>query len=258
MLLIQWLWTMDGQSLYVGRDETASTITVTATSNYDSTKSDSLEINILESDIIDSIDIIYDATEFPFDADTTCDDFMAWVKNNTTSSLGTEVLSDSNTALYRKEDSGFWYVGDSEDPLGEDYEYVILYGIIPSASNYSFPMNVICLDTSEEKQITEIDGFTIKVNGVTRDDVYIEYSDSWNCVMAFVPIGKTTGVQEIKGDINGDGIITVDDIRLLIQAYVSFGHVEFTDEELAVRDMNGDSIIGVDDIRRLIQAYLKV
>ena len=56
------------------------------------------------------------------------------------------------------------------------------------------------------------------------------------------------------GDINKDGIITVADIRLLIQAYVSPS--ELTEEQMELMDMDGDGIITIGDIRRLIQEYI--
>lgn len=56
------------------------------------------------------------------------------------------------------------------------------------------------------------------------------------------------------GDVNDDGVITVLDIRLMIQAYTS--SVPKTRLELARMDMNNDGIITVADIRLLIQKYV--
>jgi len=56
----------------------------------------------------------------------------------------------------------------------------------------------------------------------------------------------------MKGDIDGDGSITVADITLLINIYLGEG----SDFDLAVCDIDGDGSVTVSDITRLIALYL--
>ncbi|MBQ9363632.1 MAG: hypothetical protein IJT97_09490, partial [Bacteroidaceae bacterium] len=58
----------------------------------------------------------------------------------------------------------------------------------------------------------------------------------------------------LKGDLDGDGVITVNDISLLIDVYLGV----VTDYDLAVCDMDGDGTITVEDISLLIDIYLNV
>lgn len=48
-----------------------------------------------------------------------------------------------------------------------------------------------------------------------------------------------------KGDIDGNGMITIEDVALLWDAYVEFSKLT-TDQELAA-DVNGDGVVNITD-----------
>ena len=62
----------------------------------------------------------------------------------------------------------------------------------------------------------------------------------------------------MPGDIDYNGVINVQDIRLLISIYATVNDTsDWTEEDWYVRDINGDGIITVQDIRSLIQMYVR-
>ena len=79
----------------------------------------------------------------------------------------------------------------------------------------------------------------------------INYYDSYESFFTFTVL-EAPG---IKGDLDNSNSITVADIRLLIQEYVS-SNKEYTLEDLFFIDMDGDGVITVADIRRLLQEYV--
>ena len=163
--------------------------------------------------VINSINILYDQNKFPFYNNVTTDDFIGWVRNNTsTDNSALEVYSNANTELYTYNDSNLVYLPTSTDKLDVSNEYAILYSIT-SSTGYEFPNSVTSLTWSDQIPITDIDGFTIKVNGETRNDVYIAYSSSWKCVMVYVPIGKpqeAIPVYRMYNPNSGEHLYTTD------------------------------------------------
>ena len=59
----------------------------------------------------------------------------------------------------------------------------------------------------------------------------------------------------LKGDLDGDGKITIYDVRLLLQNYINPAPT-WSDEQLAVMDINEDGIINIYDVRMLLQIYI--
>ena len=57
---------------------------------------------------------------------------------------------------------------------------------------------------------------------------------------------------QLVGDLDGDNVITVSDISLLIDVYLGTS----TDYDLSVCDIDGDGNITVEDIANLIAQYL--
>ena len=166
-----------------------------------------------KSIIINSINIIYDKNKLPFYNNVSTDNFIKWVRNNTTTdNTALEVYSNANTELYTYNNSNLVYLSTSSDTLNLENEYAILYSI-KSSDGYKFPNNVTSLNWSDQILITDIDGFTIKVNGETRNDVYIAYNSYWKCVMAYVPIGKPNKVIPVYrmfNPRNGEHLYTTD------------------------------------------------
>ncbi len=72
-----------------------------------------------------------------------------------------------------------------------------------------------------------------------------------------LPINHTLYAKVIRlGDINCDGSIRIDDIRLLLQSYISNEGSNWSDEELKTRDMDFNGAIDINDIRLLIQVFI--
>lgn len=179
-----------GHYLTIGADETASSIKITAISNYDNTKTATITIKIKKQDVIKTIDLVYKEEDYPFWESTSSTDFIEWVRKNTTSSTeGIEIYDNSNTNLYKLNSAGkLSSVG--ETTLGLIDEYYIMYGITIEGTSSKFPNSITVLNFSDYKPISELSDFKIKVNGVEIKDALIGYSEPWNCVMAYVPIGK--------------------------------------------------------------------
>ena len=56
------------------------------------------------------------------------------------------------------------------------------------------------------------------------------------------------------GDLDEDDKITINDVRILLQAYINTS--VWTPEDLALKDINGDGVVNTYDIRMLLQMYI--
>ena len=142
---------------------------------------------------IDTISISYNEAAMPFIQDRTNEELIDWLRHNTISNTNeTFVYDNSNTSLYKLEDSTWSLVPLGEEiPLGLEDEYAVMYGIgFNNESTNEFPINIRNLNYYDQIDINDISGFTFIVNGKERDDIKIGYSESWNCIMIYVPLGK--------------------------------------------------------------------
>lgn len=166
-----------------------------------------------EVETIDSVNIIYNESELPLYSYLSSSNLIEWARNNTTTdNEALTVYDNANTVLYTYNDSSLVYYNETDDPLGVDNEYAILYSI-DIAAGYAFPESITKLHWSDQKPITEIDDFTIMVNGVERSDVYVAYSNEWYCIMIFVPIGKALNaipVYRMYNPITSEHLYTTD------------------------------------------------
>jgi hypothetical protein len=55
---------------------------------------------------------------------------------------------------------------------------------------------------------------------------------------------------EIQGDINGDGIVDLDDAAAVHD--IILGEGDYTDEQIAAADVNGDGIVDMGDVTAIM------
>ena len=143
---------------------------------------------------IDTINISYNVDAMPFVQYKDNLELIDWLRHNTTSNTeGTFVYENANTELYRLEGSSWTYINEnSENPvtLGLEDEYAVMYSLgLDNKKTYEFPIDIRNLNFSDQVDITTFTGFTFIVNGEERNDIKIGYSESWNCIMVYVPLG---------------------------------------------------------------------
>ncbi len=99
------------------------------------------------------------------------------------------------------------------------------------------------------------ENLVITINGKNWEHEIPSVNSSSSSVGVWSETFVISATPTLQGDLDGDGRITVADIRMLIQGYI---HPEdLTEEQFAAGDMDEDGIITVADIRRLIQEYVK-
>ena len=63
-----------------------------------------------------------------------------------------------------------------------------------------------------------------------------------------------TEPEYMKGDLDGDGIISILDVRLLLQSYInSTDETEWTRDQLYMMDIDENKTVDILDVRLLLQ-----
>ncbi len=71
--------------------------------------------------------------------------------------------------------------------------------------------------------------------------------------------GYYTYNTQMPGDLSGNGMIGIDDVRMLLSAYINcVDQLSWTDSELYLMDLNDDDRVDVTDVRMLLLQYLDV
>ncbi len=63
----------------------------------------------------------------------------------------------------------------------------------------------------------------------------------------------------LRGDVTGDGVVSVDDAQLTLKAYterIAGNDMKLTDEQIKAADVNGDGEISVDDAQNILIYYV--
>ena len=76
---------------------------------------------------------------------------------------------------------------------------------------------------------------------------YVHKADGPSITLKFI---KGNAPQPIKGDVNGDGEVTVSDINFIISRILS------PSEDMLVADVNGDGEVGIADVNEVINIIL--
>ncbi len=159
--------------------------------------------------------------------------------------------TDAGQGYWQKLDGATWKRAmEGNFEAGETYRFVSMIcidgdisGGSPSenaADEYVMDANVTIFLNGEEMELDEL-----SIEGVS---VAVAHSKS------FV---VTSASNVMKGDLNGDGEITIMDIRLLLQAFINCtDQSAWTSSQLAVMDMNGDNLVDIIDIRLLLQVFI--
>lgn len=187
-------------TLIVGSDETAETLTVKVTANKDTTKYDTVSVKVIQNTRVNSVDLTYNLDEIE----------AACVSTNTEGKLrniingNVDITNDNcnnaaNDLFYLYSEKNWYGIGDGTNPYSDEKEYFIEYNISPK-DGYDWPEEIISLTNATKE--TELDDFSVSVNGVFLDGVWIEYNKAWNYVEVLVPLSERVDIAEtIVSDI---------------------------------------------------------
>ena len=157
----------------------------------------------IDKTVINSVDITFNRGQF-LDKYTVKEFNQLLVPSSSTSTEGLTILGGTNSSIYQYH--GEWLftllTHDSTETLGTEREFALFYSIQADAT-HTFPDSVKALGSNSDAAITDVSGFSVSFNGENRTDVHIGYSDSWNCVMVYVPVGHADSSHEVYFNTNG-------------------------------------------------------
>ncbi len=141
------------------------------------------------------------------------------------------------SAKWMKYDSEYDAWEEATGTFESDSDYRLQIKLSGTDYNYLFLPNIV----------NTFKGFDVANSFVERDDsnfqIGIYYSIEWP--------------QKLKGDLDGNGVVNIVDVRLLLQVYInSSNSTVWTERQLATFDMNGDSKIDILDVRIVLQKYI--
>ena len=235
----------------VAADETSSSLILTATSNYDNTKHDSVTIITRATEFITKIEINYDEEEVIFSNKTTYNEVKSKLKR---------FWSFPDNAPYDEGNNNIWINycptaerctdddmtgGYSENMLLGRYTYVD-FEIFAKPTGSSYMSN-----PEYDFDENHLDDIEIWINGVKRDDAYIKgYNDAWREVDVFVPITVTNAKLNQEFEFNYESYDVeygADPFTNSILSYnhVGDGEITFTSSNpsVATVDNNGEVTI---------------
>ena len=233
-------------ALYVGADETVNQITVRAYSVANNSKYDEVTVTLKDLTKITELNVEFDFDEYPFNETYTHKEWNDLYKQNAgpSSYNNTGYILDSNNSSLKKY-YGSYYDNISSEDENEHIDLSNKYGIsanFMAGRGYYF----------------DPDGYediVVKLNGKGAETYTTNsYNSAWEEVKVYIIIPPK---QSSLGDVDGNGIIEIVDVRLLLQAFVTHTpSTQWDPKQLAVMDMDGNKDIDIVDVRLLLKAFI--
>ena len=170
--------------LYIAKDETAETLTIRATSNYDPSKYDEVSFAVLPYTEVTSFTAEVDYQKILLSADHTEGEVKKMLEQN--------VIINFDGAKSQAIDLYYMYsvihgIGDGSEQVSTEREYYLcLYSEL--AEGFVWPDSIA--SGTQDTPVSELEGFKVAVNGKEIDDALITFNSYWNGVKVYVPMGK--------------------------------------------------------------------
>ncbi|MBQ6728733.1 MAG: hypothetical protein IJQ83_01215 [Bacteroidales bacterium] len=123
----------------------------------------------------------------------------------------------------------------------------------------------ICWSTSQTPTIsgnhttdgTGTGSFNSTMTGLTPNTTYYvrAYATNSEGTAYGEVVSFTTMEQNLVGDVNEDGVISIDDVSVLLSHIL--GNISLTDQALINADVNGDGVISIDDVSTLLNMSMR-
>jgi hypothetical protein len=123
----------------------------------------------------------------------------------------------------------------------------------------------ICWSTSQTPTIsgnhttdgTGTGSFNSTMTGLTPNTTYYvrAYATNSEGTAYGEVVSFTTLQQNLVGDINEDGVVSIDDVSVLLSHIL--GNISLTDQALINADVNGDGVISIDDVSTLLNMSMR-
>ena len=215
----------DEGRLTIGSDETASSITVKATANKDSSKYDTITFTVKECKRVATLILAYDKDIIDLNTAWTENQVKNRVKSAgtlTTSTNGVSVDKNDCYLEYYNADASSWYgIGDGTLQVSTTRKYGLEYALTVQ-EGYDWPAAV-----SDD----DFTGLTIKANGVdVTEDCDFRYNEYWNELYVIFPIAAASEEPRVTGVAITDSSISLE----RGESYTFTGAASGTAEDLSV------------------------
>ena len=179
-------------SLYVGKDETAETLTVTCASVVFPDKKDTATVTVKQTKFLDKIEVSFDMADYMFvdGYGYTENDVNMKIKNGDPSFIKVTTegcqSKEYGDGLYYYNNEYWNYVYEGEDVLTSEKDYAVYINEIVLDEGCEFP------DSIKQSKVMsgDLDDFDFVVNGKVQDDVEIHYMSYSNSIYVYIPVGK--------------------------------------------------------------------
>ena len=173
--------------LKVAKDETATTLTAKAYSNYDNSKYDTITFTVNNITYIKTVNLNYDVTKLGLSANASESD----VNRNVPKAISVDVtgmtLSEQEIGIIKIYPTGV--EGPGEIKLDPTKDYYIYYGFHLD-EGYDVPDSYKKYKHPDLIAVENLSGLTVNVNGTKNGKVYFQYADEYRTVYLMAPISK--------------------------------------------------------------------
>ena len=175
-------------NLYVARDETADTLTVRATSEFDPTKYAEANVAVLPFDEISAFEVTVNYDNILLSSDHTEGDVNTMLEENYEITVDGSKGFESYLMYLLASFNGIGN-GTNQVSVDKNYYYTFYCELKPG---YGWPDSVITDAVDAHVSVGELEGFKVVINGMEATDAIVNYNAFWNGVRVYIPVGKAT------------------------------------------------------------------
>ena len=199
----------DSGLLYVHKEETADSLTIVATSNYDNTKKYAFGVYINHDEVVDKVSVNASLGNVCLNPIFTQGEITKQIKSNIVNDTkGCTIVQEYTGLVSRQEGKAVYVIGENdENHVDTSKEYLIRVALSMEAG-YTWPA---CLEDLNPNALykagTFISSMSFLFNNSSSKDYLVNYNQSKNLLILYVPVSiEKVNLKKLGNDLTISGV----------------------------------------------------
>ena len=199
----------DSGLLYVHKEETADSLTIVATSNYDNTKKYAFGVYINHDEVVDIVSVNASLGNVCLNPIFTQGEITKQIKSNIVNDTkGCTIVQEYTGLVSRQEGKAVYVIGENDENYVDTSKEYLIRVALSMESGYTWPA---CLEDLNPNALykagTFISSLSFLFNNSSSKDYLVNYNQSKNLLILYVPVSiEKVNLKKLGNDLTISGV----------------------------------------------------
>ena len=199
----------DSGLLYVHKEETADSLTIVATSNYDNTKKYAFGVYINHDEVVDKVSVNASLGNVCLNPIFTQGEITKQIKSNIVNDTkGCTIVQEYTGLVSRQEGKAVYVIGENDENYVDTSKEYLIRVALSMEAGYTWPA---CLEDLNPNALykagTFISSMSFLFNNSSSKDYLVNYNQSKNLLILYVPVSiEKVNLKKLGNDLTISGV----------------------------------------------------